>query len=676
MRARHIFTPLFACAAGLFVFTGCAPSEGGAGGAGGTPPLSLTSTADSIDLHYEVKNLTVDPVIRDEKTYNQIKLPRSVALSKSGFAALPFVTVNLQIPPEHNVRVDVVDPGDYEEQVLKDPPLPSRGTIYRNENPDEIPYVIAAESLTSDWYPGPLTVSSSPFVMRDARGISIHLYPVQYRASDRTLRIYKNLHIKVTLSGEPPTNALFAVQEGPRLVSPAMDDVYRSVFANYNAKNFVGEELKVGEYGKILVIHTSRDVDAIQPYVMWKRQKGFQVTLLEVAKGTNVKTAIRNAYENDRDILYVQLVGGWDDLKSDIGPQSAPTDPALGTVSGDDHLPDLIIGRFAAGSSEQVAIQVAKAIAYEKDPVMDASFYTTALGLASGEGQDMGDDGEADYDHMEVIRSHKLLPYTYKKVYQAYKDPTKASVAQDIDQGVGLINYTGHGSERSWVTSGYGVNDVKASKNGAKLPFIISVACVNGAFHKKSGTLAEAFLNQKNGGAVASLMSTINQPWQPPMRGQDYMNDVLIQGYEYGGKNPGKGINVYGGRTSFGSIVLNGMVLMYTEASAQEDLDTLQTWTLFGDAALEVRTAEPRAVSLTGRQIPSAGPFVTEITTEDGKQPLAGARVTISQGEESVTGVTSADGRVSLEHGFTEGNAVLTVSGYNLKTLVEKVPVI
>ena len=673
MKTRRIYFLLITCISSLFVAR-CAQTEGGGGGSARLP-LSLTSSSQGVDLSYEVKDFTMASIVRDGYAFTELKLPKSVKLGKKGFAALPFVTVTLQIPPEHDVRVDVVDEGSFDEHPLKDPPLPSRGTIYRNQNPDQVPFAIAAESLTHDWYPGALFTQSAPFILRDVRGINVRIYPVQYRGADKTLRVYNNIHLKVTLTSNPATNSLMAVEDGKRLISPTMDDIYKSVFANYNTSNFVGEELKIGDYGKILVVHTARDADAIAPYVAWKQQKGFKVATQQVSKGINVKSLIKEAYDNDNNILYVQLVGGWDDLKSDIGPQSAPTDPALGCVAGDDNYPDIIIGRFAANSSDQVATQVQKAITYEKEPIPDGDFYSTGLGIASEQGQDIGDDGEADYEHMEVIRAHKLLPYTYKTVYQAYKDPTKASVAQDIDKGVGIINYTGHGSEKAWVTSGYGVNDVKVSKNGAKLPFIISVACVNGAFHKKSGTFAEALLNQKNGGAVASLMSTINQPWTPPMRGQDYMNDVLVQGYQYGGDNPGKGINVYGGRTTFGSIVFNGLNLMYTEKSDEEDLDTIRTWTLFGDASLEVRTMKPRTISISVKDIPGAAPFSTAVTANDTKQPLVGARVTIAQGSENFTGVTGNDGRVSLKHDFVVGKAILTVSGYNLKPIYQEVHV-
>ena len=54
-----------------------------------------------------------------------------------------------------------------------------------------------------------------------------------------------------------------------------MDAIYKSVFINYADAN--REDLTIGEFGDILVVTTSRDEAAIQPYVQWKREKGYDV---------------------------------------------------------------------------------------------------------------------------------------------------------------------------------------------------------------------------------------------------------------------------------------------------------------------------------------------------------------------------------------------------------------
>ncbi len=217
---------------------------------------------------------------------------------------------------------------------------------------------------------------------------------------------------------------------------------------------------------------------AIQPYIDWKMEKGFNVEKIVVATGTNVKTTIQSAYSANNNLLYVQLVGDWADIKSDM-LGSAPMDPQLGCVVGSDQHPDICIGRFSANSAAHVTIQVDKVINYEKNPDLGASWYTAALGVASNQGP--GDDGELDYTHINVIYNDKLDPFTYESFTTAY-DPngTAQMVSNAINAGVSIINYCGHGSETSWGSTGFSNSHINGLTNGNKLPIIFSVACVNG----------------------------------------------------------------------------------------------------------------------------------------------------------------------------------------------------
>jgi hypothetical protein len=61
------------------------------------------------------------------------------------------------------------------------------------------------------------------------------------------------------------------------------------------------------------------------------------------------------------------------------------------------------------------------------------------------------------------------------------------------------------------------------------LPFIFSVACVNGNFPGQT-CFAEAWLRSTRSGepigAIGAYMSSVNQDWAPPMQAQDHFNDV------------------------------------------------------------------------------------------------------------------------------------------------------
>ncbi|MEA3445224.1 MAG: C25 family peptidase C-terminal domain-containing protein, partial [Bacteroidota bacterium] len=153
----------------------------------------------------------------------------------------------------------------------------------------------------------------------------------------------------------------------------------------------------------------------------------------------------------------------------------------------------------------------------------------------------------------------------------------------------GLILYTGHGSTTSFATSGFSSTNVNLLTNTGMLPFIWSVACVNGNF-TGSTCFGEAWLRAEHldepAGAIATLMSTINQSWNPPMCGQDEMVDVLVESYPS---------NI---RRTFGGLSMAGCMKMNDEYGAGGNSMT-DTWNCFGDPSLKVRTALPTAMVVT-----------------------------------------------------------------------------
>ena len=197
--------------------------------------------------------------------------------------------------------------------------------------------------------------------------------------------------------------------------------MYRSIFINYTESK---QALATGEYGDILVIYTSRDASTIQPYIQWKREKGYVVYEEQVTTGTNVQTIIQDYYGEHPNLFYVQLVGDWADItgptitiSGDSSPNPDPTDPYMGCVSGSDNFPDIAIGRFSCSNATQLQTQINKAIDYEKTPNMDPSWRESFIGIASSEGSGSGDDGEIDYTHIQRLYTQRLQNYTYNTHY-------------------------------------------------------------------------------------------------------------------------------------------------------------------------------------------------------------------------------------------------------------------
>jgi gingipain R len=385
------------------------------------------------DLEFELGNYRLNETQKNGKIFTEIDFASSVVTNKKGFAALPYIHASVQISPDRNVTTQIVS-SDYVEYELDHPLVPSRGIIYRNQDPSTIPYEIVRESIVDEFYPITISETTEPYILRDIRGVNIYVYPFQYNAAQNILRVYTNVTVKLTDDNTMPINPITSFS---RTIMRDMHHMYSTIFINYDRTRFENE---LADFGSILVIHTPRDATAILPYIEWKREKGHTVYVEEVATGTNVISLVSSQYNAHNDILYVQLVGDWVDIQGTTNGYGAPTDPNLGCVVGADAYPDMIIGRFCANNTTHVTTQVNKTVTYERDPEIGATWYEAVTGIASSQGP--GDDGELDYVHLDVIWNDKLDPFTYESYTPIYDPSANATmVANALNTGTSIIYY-------------------------------------------------------------------------------------------------------------------------------------------------------------------------------------------------------------------------------------------
>ena len=637
---------------------------------------SYSKIANNHQITFTLGDWNLETLTSNGTTFQVIDAGISAVSNKKGWAELPMLSAAIQLPADKNVSLEVIS-SDYYEMRLEFPALPSRGTIYRNQNPSEIPYWIDPASNVNEFYPSENVILDEPFIFRNVRGATVRFYPFQYNAATQTLRVYNSITIGLAENDEPAINPL---TNNTGVDSREVVGIYRNLFLNYEPSR-TDATLTAGEFGDILVLTPSTYESTMQPYVQWKREMGYNVTVQTVSSGANVVSTISSAYSSNPNLLYVQLVGDWADIKSNtLGSStcsSCPTDPRMGCVAGSDNYPDIAVGRFSCSGTSDLAIQINKAIDYEKNPDMTSGWRETFIGVASEEGA--GDDNEYDYTQVSRIYTTKLSQlgtYTSHKQHYANSGTVSASsVATSVNAGASTIAYCGHGAETYWVTSEYSTSNISSATNGSKLPFIVSVACVNGAFHESAVCFAEGWLRKSNGGAVVTLMSTINQPWTPPMRGQDYFYDILTGGYNYDndGISATNGINTTEQRTHWGSIVINAFTLMLKESNTTDDIETTKTWTTFGDASLQLRTKTPDVITSSNNEMIMGVPYTTTIM--NGNTPVENALVCISQNGNYYRGFTNASGQVSITNNFSVGEALLVVTAFNTTTIYQTIPV-
>ena len=607
-----------------------------------THSISCTYDKGAYLIEFTLAEYNISQKNTSNGTFCTIDIAKSTCTEKKGWPELPFASSTINVGNENKIT-PIVESVSYRDTILANPLLPSRGTIFRDQNPDEIPYTIAPESLNGNFFPEEIALAETPFYFGKNRQANIRIYPFQYNASTHTLRIYDRITIRVE-------------------TAPTRTNVQ---LARY-------------DYGDILVLSPERYDSALAPYIKWKREMGYNVTVQHCDSAENVTAKIAQAYSQNPNILYVQLVGNWNDIQSNtLGSETCydcPTDPALGCVAGADDYPDIAIGRFSCSNEEELSIQIQKSINYEKNPNNNRDWRDRFIGIGSSEGP--GDDNELDYQHVRKIYGNRLSNFTYNIHSQHYDEETSTSsnvLTASINLGASSIAYCGHGSGSYWLTGGYGSASVTNSSNGDKLPFVVSVACRNGAFHS-SDCFAEKWLNARHGGAVTTLMSSINQPWNPPMRGQDYFYDILTGGYNYDNDTTSNGLSTNEQRTHWGSIVVNAFYLMLCESAQQSDIETVKTWTSFGDASLQLRTKVPDRIESSQNIIIEGSNYTTQITANG--QAVKNALVCISQDGNYHKGFTNSRGNVTIGHNLHKGKALLVVTAFNTTTIYDSIPVI
>ncbi|MEL1245434.1 C25 family cysteine peptidase [Flavobacterium sp. DGU11] len=577
--------------------------------------------------------------------YQDFSSASKVLTMEKGAPALPVHSESVIVPDSGNVSIVI----SYEsfEEFDNVAVLPSKGSLKRNVNPNAIAYDFGTAYTQDAFYPGNLAAVSKPYILRDTRGVTVSFYPYQYNPVTKKLRLYRNITANVVVNqNEQGINE----KTNTKATSTGL---FNQVYQNH----YINSEmyLPVAENGEMLVIAPDEYLEALSPLAEWKTKKGIRTTIAPLSETgdtpEDIKAYIRDFYNSNPGLIYILLAGDHDDLPTYTygisgGGEELWSDTYYAQLEGNDFYPEALIGRFS-GNVEEVSLMVNRTLEYEINP-HEGNWITRAAGIGSNEGDGIGDDGEPDWQHMRNIAT-KLLENGYSYVHELYDgshgendedgDVQPSMVANALNGGIGLLNYTGHGGQDVMVTGWYTINDAYGLENNGKYPFVVSVACNNGTF--AGGTsLCEAMLrvqhNELPAGAIAAAGSSILMAWAEPMQTQDEMAELIT------GSEPGNE------KYTLGGLFYNGQMSMLENYSDSDTaIEIMQTWVLFGDPSVVFRTNEATQIVATHQEVIEDSDATVTIQCA-----VEGARVAITQ-----NGVIVGTGIVS------GGQVVITLNG-------------
>jgi hypothetical protein len=235
------------------------------------------------------------------------------------------------------------------------------------------------------------------------------------------------------------------------------------------------------------------------------------------------------------------------------------------TIFDDETLtPEIAIGRFPVQNADQLETLVSKTITYEESTGHE--WLDRALLVA---------DDEPSFDETSDQLADELngIGYQTQKLYMTENEDIHDAIISALNQGVGIINYVGHGSIQVWGDETvFEAEDADILINGERLPIFTTFTCLNGYFnHPEVDALAETLMWAEDGGVVAAVAPSgrsLTSQQQP-------LAEVFFQ-------------SLFSGEAQ---TLGEALLLSKTAAAENESLrDVIHTFNLLGDPALHFQT--------------------------------------------------------------------------------------
>jgi hypothetical protein len=216
--------------------------------------------------------------------------------------------------------------------------------------------------------------------------------------------------------------------------------------------------------------------------------------------GRNVPSYAGRPAINDR-----QLIPTWN-FTSHEGHSAS--DNFFVAVDGDDHSPDLAIGRFPVVEPAEVEAIVAKTIAYAGDP-QPGPWHRNALWITNESPM-----FQTSSDELANSLAHK--GYAAFKVYPSSEEATnelhQAALQARLNEGQLIVHFLGHGGRHIWRTGPpdfrknhdlFTLDHVAQLEPTNRPTFVLSMTCYSAPFdHPNQDSIGETFLRVPDRGAI------------------------------------------------------------------------------------------------------------------------------------------------------------------------------
>lgn len=642
-------------------------------GSTGAPQATVIRETDRfLEVRWTIPGFGVHMASTPAGSFQRLTLWEAGVTSRSGPGEpeLPLATRMIRLPDATRGRVEVVkvDWVEFDNALLTPRQIPRR-----DGGATPPPFVYDAASYASPAaVPTEFAGVTTPQGWSGESVAAMWVTPFRYQPAARILEVAREVVVRVWFDPDPGVQTL-----RPTVSSPVMSSIHRAALLNPPAEPPVRDDADEPEPVRLLVVLRHEALETVAPLIELHRNSGLRTIVWEIdgdVEAVEIKDRIRELY--GEGLEFVLFVGDGDSASPDVpmffwddGYPGRQLPEGEETASGsdswyscldpedrdgfDDHLPDIAVGRLVYDSVNdlgQLAIQVAKLTDYIGWGFEQQDAAWLNRGLLIGHKDFDAEMGGYFYINCKIaveVFDYRLAAPEFTTAYGNQQGIDNNFVVQQIDNGVGFVNYRGHGDNTIWWRWDRGGENFSTATvgrlNNRQQPFIfVSSACLNANIYGYRGTcLLEAF-QKRSGGSLSAHGSVIST-----FTDGNSLFDITIfpAFFDDGIYNIGYAANLAAAEmvTHFDAQGQNGYPVIGRV--------NLRAYIWMGDPALEYRLQTP---TLLAEDVPPVVPIGTRtfevMVTYGGQVPFPGARVIVRTADDTVyrVGQSDAEGRAVL----------------------------
>ena len=461
-------------------------------------------------------------VSTERGTFSEIAIEGTYASGEIGSPELPASHQLLAVPFGATPRVNVINfnttdynLSDYGINTL----IPHQPSVRKDQNLEEVEFVYnAAAYQTRSLASAPEATIEVQGTMRGIRIGSLVINPVSYNPASNTLRVFNNIEVEVSFDGAD-------IAETERMLlntySPYFDIVYKQMFNWRQILDVYTDHPDLMAYPVHMIVITPENyISALQPWLNWKIQKGFDVNVVTTAQAGGNYNAIQSYVQNLYNTgvsqgatpTFVVLVGDTGQIpgKTSGTATQKVTDLYYGSIDGD-YFPDMFYSRMSAENTNQVTAIINKVLQYEQYTMPDPSYLNNVTLIAGWDSYWTARVGAPTINYATTYYYNTAHGFT--QVNSHVNQSQYSGCYNSLNTGIGFVNYTAHGDNNMWYQPQFTNSNVNQLTNADKYFLAMGNCCLSGNFGYSSTCFGEAMIRAENKAAYSYIGSCPNTYW-------------------------------------------------------------------------------------------------------------------------------------------------------------------